>query len=435
MIHYSRRGHVRASLCRVVTLGGLVGALLWVHGCSRRSPTTERPPEPVVEPLAKQDVDAGRPVEAAQPTPHRWPPPQGEPHYPPGPLMFAGLVVEDPRDSEAPVHLYPMRLEGDQLEIGAAMDLPRRERGAYPAVAALSPDLLYVGRGKTVERHRPFTKGVKGLSVPVADTPTALSGVEDLCYVGFRGKVGMIDFLASEPAFSMVLDELYANKPVDYFVRLGNRYFVAVDDRVFPKFAALFEWQPMGRVVHRFTSGLPAHPNEGYTGAVAAGEVLVITATFGVMRSSGNRLYRCRVTDAAFDCRELEDSWPGHGLSLATGDDPAWPIRLVAGSQTSYWQGLGVIGQRIFIGAGRRGIIHLAVDSDEARLLDVGGQCLDLFAVGDRVVALVREGPDQGMDTSGGRRVLVIYHWDVGGQSLDMILRHPIPQELDSLER
>lgn len=65
-------------------------------------------------------------------------------------------MVVDQQDHEAPVHLYPMRLLGDQLEMGTPQKQPRRDRGAYPAVAARRPDDLYIGRGKTVGRQRPF---------------------------------------------------------------------------------------------------------------------------------------------------------------------------------------------------------------------------------------------------------------------------------------
>ena len=411
-----------------------LGLALCASGCSRRSPGPDRPQEPVEIPLTEPEVDASVPATKTPPRPSATPPPL-EPSYPPGPLLFAGMVVVDRRDHDVPVQIYPMRLNGDALETGEAIERPRGDRGRLPAVAAQSPETLYVGRGTTVERHQPFTKGANRLTARVEEAPTALFGVGALCYVGFRGKVGMIDFSTAEPAASMIRTDLYAHKPVDYFVRLGSEHLVAVDDRVFPKYGVLFAWAPEGRVVYRFTSGLPAHANEGYTGSVAAGDVLVIIASFGVMRSSGNRLYRCRVADEAFDCRELEDSWPGHGLNLAVREDPAWPIRFVAGSQTSYWQGVGVIGQRIFIGAGRRGIIHLPLESDEARAIEVGGQCLDLFTAGDRVIALIREGPDQGMDTDGGQRVLVIYRWDEGGGRLETVARHPVPHELDYLLR
>ena len=97
----------------------------------------------------------------------------------------------------------------------------------------------------------------------------------------------------------------------------------------------------------------------------------------------------------------------------------------LAGRTHSNWNGLGFLGDRVYIGAAERGILICRADmgdEDRAGRMKTGGTCLDLVVRGQRIYALVESG--QGKKASSS---LTILSRDETGSDLVLRATHPLP--------
>jgi hypothetical protein len=197
---------------------------------------------------------------------------------------------------------------------------------------------------------------------------------------------------------------------------------------VVPKYAFVFHLHPDRPADYRYTAQLPSGPNETYSDALVVDGDLVIVATFGVMTGPGNTMYRWPIKKSSDSESgdEFQEFQPEHRPGLAP--------TLLAGSDYTPWNGLGVIGEHLFIGAGTRGVQFGPVDGKPDRLHDVGGWCLDLVVLGGRLVALVADGElDLETYRVTGKRQIVVLEWDPEKDVLVEKERHDIEPALDAL--
>ena len=334
--------------------------------------------------------------------------------------------IEGPWWGEEPVKVHPIRVLGGSLEMGEVIEVDRPASSLAPATA-VHGEVLYLARGFEVERRRPFTSPPAVDARKVQEQPSSLLGTDAGCFVGLEGRVDYVDFSGSKPAVLRLHEDRSLAKPVDFIVPMDGG-LVAVDDQVVPKYAFVFHLHPDQPADYRFTAQLPAGPNEHYSDAVVVDGDLVITATFGVMTGPGNTLYRWPIKKSSDSesGEELEEFQPKHQPGLAP--------TLLAGSGYTPWNGLGVIGDRLFIGAGTRGVLFGHADGKPDRLHDVDGWCLDLVVMGGRLVALVADGEmDLEQRTVTGKRQIVVLEWDSGKEVLVEKERHDIEPSLDAL--
>jgi len=334
--------------------------------------------------------------------------------------------IEGPWWSEEPVVLHPVRVRSGALELGEAIEVDRPDSGRVPATS-VHGQVLYLARGSEVERRRPFASPASVDARKLQGQPASLLGSDGGCFVGLEGRVDYVDFSGSTPELMKLHEDPSLAKPVDFIVPMDGG-LVAVDDEVVPKYAFVFHLHPDRPAVHRFTAELPSGPNESYADAVVVDGTLVITATFGVITGPGNTLYRwpVRKSSDSESGEQLEEFQPRHRPGLAP--------TLLAGSTFTHWNGLGVLGDHLFIGAGRRGVLHGPVDGKPDRLHDVDGWCLDLLVIGERLIVLVADGEEdpETYRVSGARQILVL-SWDAEKESLVEKGRHDVEPALDSL--
>ena len=87
------------------------------------------------------------------------------------------------------------------------------------------------------------------------------------------------------------------------------------------------------------------------------------------------------------------------------------------------WNGLGTIDGHLFIGAGKRGILHMDMGEEDALLHDVGGPVVDLLVLSGRIIALVGQGG--GDRCADGQAVsLVILTWNAKDGSFTEVGHH-----------
>jgi hypothetical protein len=281
---------------------------------------------------------------------------------------------------------------------------------------------MYLARGTGVERREPFTAN-PATSVNLGQAPASLLGLGPGCLVGLEGRVDFVEFSGGKGKARTLFEDGQKAKPVDFLVPLGESAFVAVDDVVTPKYAFVFDLEAGSVAEHRFTAELPAGANERYLDVAVRGDELVITASFGVLDGSGNTLYRWSVEKREAAARPHEEFLPRSGLD----ESP----KLLAGDKMTYWQGLGMIGDHAFIGAGARGVLHTAIPVEDAALLDVGGYVLDLVVSGARILVLTAELVEKGDEVDLGQRHVVELAWD--GETLSEKGRHPLQVAIDWL--
>ncbi len=330
------------------------------------------------------------------------------------------------------VTLYPMKLAGGDLAVGEEIELPRGHKDHYPAMA-VDGHFLYAARGRTVERTAPFMDGPRLLSVKMDWVPTALFGYFDTCFVGSAGRVHRIDFTSTTPEASLVYNHGQDIKPVDFFLRFGKSWLIAVDDEVWPKFGFFLDLESNGEAEHRFTADFPTGANEEYFAAADGDGRLLIAATYGVMDGSGNRLYDCALEKTEVTCKETEE-WERRGGS---------ETQLLAGGELTYWNGMGILENRIVIGAGERGILHMPVDTPgrNALLQPLELGVFDLIVFGDRVVALVLDSRIGGKPAETDKweakekndRIIVVLKWDKEARSFKEESRHGLDVRIDAL--
>jgi hypothetical protein len=378
--------------------------------------------------------DVAQEAPAPPPLPEEKPFTAAEPNL--VPLFFAGIVgayADDP-----PVEVFPLKLEEGKLVAGKGIRLPRWER-TYPALSVEGPWLL-LGDGSSVERIAPFGGGGKKKTCKLEEQPSALFGYHDLCFVGLGGRVEKIDFSSDAPEAVPVHREEGYSKPVDFFTRVGGKWLVAVDDKVFPKFGFFFTFAPGGVAGHVFSASLPTGPNETYLDVASSGERFFIASVFGVQTGSGSKLYDCAVKGAGVECAES-----GEWFSRVGVNNPK--VSLLAGEKTTTWYGMGIVGSRIFIGAGERGILSMPLSTPGSGVLahPAGLACLDLVVMGDSIVALVladtvggkKAAGDVPFDEALGKndRLILVLSWDEQASKLVETARLEPKMRLDALER
>ena len=360
----------------------------------------------------------------------------GEPdHTQPEPLAEKAMSFDgEPSDlvvgmigepyEETPVNVHVLRITDRGVEVDLALALPRRDR-ELPA-AAVDGKHVYLARGTGVVRREPFTVE-PAPAVDMGQAPASLLGLGPGCLVGLGGQVSYVDFSDGKGVERTVFESKELDKPVDFLVPLGKDAFVAVDDVVTPKYAFVLDLVPGEVAAHRFTAELPAGANERYMDVAARGGELVITATFGVMHGSGNTLYRWLV-----EKKELAGIPHEEFLPRMAGDDDE-RTKLLAGDKMTYWQGLGLVGDHAFIGAGARGVLHADIPVKEAALFDAGGYVLDLVVSGDRIIVLTAQIVEKKGEVELGQRHVVELAWDADGRKLSEKGRHVLPVPIDWL--
>ena len=344
----------------------------------------------------------------------------------PGSTLVVG--IEGEWWSEEPVRIHPLGIAEENLEIGEVLTVDRPASGRIPATS-VHGEVLYLARGTDLERRRPLAPKAAVDTRKLVQEPASLLGTERGCFAGLEGRVDFVDFSGAKPGVRKLHEDPGLRKPVDFLVPMDGG-LVAVDDEVVPKYAFVLHLHPDRPAVHRFTAELPSGPNEAYTDAAAFEDTLVITATFGVMTGPGNTLYRwpIRRSSGRESGDQLEEFKPEHRPGLAP--------TLLAGGAYSPWNGLGIVGDHIFIGAGARGIQHGPARGTPGTLHDVGGWCLDLLELAGRLVVLVADGePEPGTSRVTGKRRILVLEWDGKAEALVEKARHDIEPPLDSLAR
>ncbi|MBW2260692.1 MAG: hypothetical protein JRG91_01870 [Deltaproteobacteria bacterium] len=388
---------MRAAAC-------IAAALIALSGCSRcgrttpgKEPSREPPPvEPLPAPALSFDGEASD--------------------------LLVGMIGEP--GQEDPVTVHVLRVTDRGVDVGQALAVPRR--GSELPAAAVQGKYLYLARGTGVERREPFTANPV-LSVNLGQAPASLLGLAPGCLVGLEGKVEFVDFSSGAGVQQTVFESEEIVKPVDFLVPLGTSAFAAVDDVVTPKYAFVFDLVPGKVAEHRFTAKMPSGPNERYLAVAVHGDELVITASYAVMRGSGNRIYRW-----SLDKRELA-GLPRTELQPRMAGDQDERVKLLVGDKMTYWRGLGMIGDHAFIGAGARGVMHMDVPATEIVLFDAGGYVLDLVVAGSRILVLTSELVEKKGEVALGQRHIVELAWDESEKKLVENARHVLTVPIDWL--
>jgi hypothetical protein len=328
------------------------------------------------------------------------------------------MGVRAERSAETPVVAYPIRLANGGFEVLGSIRLPRRGR-ELPAMT-VHGGILYEAVGRVVEKREPFADHGLVFSAELDEEPGALIGAGRGCIAGLVGRLDYVDFSTAEPeARTLYMDEK-VHKPVDFLVRLGKDRLVAVDDEVFPRYGMFFDLVPGDVLAHVATVDLPSHPNDRYMDVVEAGGLLVMTSSYAVMEGSGNILYRWDPAKMSLAGLPRVEHLPRMG-SPDSGD-----LDLLAGKTMTYWHGMAAIGDRVFICAQQRGLIHLDAGGGGAGLQNVGGSCMDVLAQAGRLVVLVDE---EGLDQS----VLLELEWREDEGRLVELARHKIGVAVDEI--
>lgn len=314
------------------------------------------------------------------------------------PRLVVGIEGMPWKEEPVTLHAFEV-LEKGLRAVKTYPDVIRRER-AFPAVS-VSGDILYLARGAYLERHAPLDPSAKPLVAELDDVPASLLCTRRTCFAGLEPRVVHVDFDRKSPKVRTIHEEDIFPKPVDFLVPSGD-LIVAVDDEVMPKYAFVLEREGT-RARHLYTTGLPSGPNETYMDAIAVDGTLVVTAQYGIMDGSGNTLYRWKIGRDPERSARLKEFFPEN----AEGMKP----RLIAGEESSFWNGLGAIERHLFIGAGTRGILHMEMGEEEASLHDVGGPVADLLVLDGRLVVLVGVGGG-GRCEEGQPVALVILTWN-----------------------
>ena len=330
------------------------------------------------------------------------------------------LVLQAVDQASGKLRLLPIDLGGAQPKPGALVEIPAlpvpRWAGHYRAVATHAGPLLLAAvpaepgsdpRIELVRRQldRPEETAQRLGLGQVRPVALHLVGKDGLL-VGATGLLGLLDLGARVPELRPLeqrdggaLGAARARKAYDLFARRGAR-LVALQDDSAPFFAEALELQCSGRVKPEDSWSLPGLENGSYTEAALDASELVLVAQYVAASGSGHLLARVplsrlgdpelanlRLNAGALGelpvAEELE-SEPGR----ADGEGP----KLVAGVRYTPWAGLGLLGDRILLGAGARGVLMLprTFDADSrAELVDVGGACLDLVVRGNGIYALV----------------------------------------------
>ncbi|MBW2260965.1 MAG: hypothetical protein JRG91_03250 [Deltaproteobacteria bacterium] len=327
------------------------------------------------------------------------------------PRLIVGFEGTPWKEDPVTLHAFEV-LEKGFCTAGTYSDVIRRER-AFPAVS-VSGTVLYLARGAYLERYEPLEPAAEPVIAELEDVPASLLCTGQTCLVGLESRVDHVDFGRRKPKVRTIHEEDLFPKPVDFLVR-SDGLIVAVDDEVMPKYAFVLELSASSRARYLYTTGLPSGPNETYMDAIAVDGTLVITAQYGIMEGSGNTLYRWKIGRDPERSSRLKEFFPEDPTGMKT--------RLVAGEENTLWNGLGAIDRHVFIGAGKRGILHMELGDEQALLHDVGGPVADLLVLSGRIIALVGQGGGERCG-DGHAVALVILTWNAKDGSFTEMGHH-----------
>jgi hypothetical protein len=329
------------------------------------------------------------------------------------------LVLQAVDQASGKLRLLPIDLGGAHPQPGALVELPAlpvpRWAGHYRAVATHAGPLLLAvvpaepgsdPRHELVQRRldRPDeTELHHGLGLV---RPVALHLVDkDGLLVGATGLLGLIDLAAQVPELRPLeqrdggaLGSGRARKAYDLFAQRGAQ-LVAVQDEAPPFVADELEIECSGRVRPEQTWTLPGLENGSYTEVALDASELMLAAQYVAPGGSGHLLARvplARLSDPELANLRLNAGMLGElpvveELDAERGASDGEGPKLVAGARYTPWAGLGLLGDRVVLGAGSRGVLVLprTFDADSrAELVDVGGACLDLVVRGHGIYVL-----------------------------------------------
>ncbi len=416
-------------------LGFVLGLVLVMAGCSRAAERTESPDQralPRGSAEVARDGGASPGPEASKQGASSTLGTEGTKRGDRRTWLVAGIAPAQDADMVA---VHPLRVGPGGVSVAKPVEasrLPGEREWALAQALSCRGDGLMVARGNVLMRRQPFVRSAEEQAVTLEEPATALLNLGQTALVGGQGRVQVVDFSRTPPRVSLLHDDNTLHKPVDFILELGRGRVLAVDDVVLPKVGFVFHRFPDDRLRFQFKGDLPSGPNERYVAAIADGNRLVLASRFGTRTGYGSRLYTCTVGHDAVQCDSATEM-------VAFRSKEA---KLLAGDTFSWWRGVALVSGRVFLAAGRRGI--LMVEGEKALEVGPRGACLDLVGLGDQVLALVAFGGGQETDTGlhgsgdskGGQRVLaVLIAWDSSAGRLVERWRSPVPSGIERLQR
>ena len=292
-----------------------------------------------------------------------------------------------------------MRLNHDtQLECSSPIQLPIPRATTQPSMPQLATsafgDRFYIARRDRIsqefilERHH-FFSDTKTISWNLGTLElTAILGMENTCLVASIGRLDRYDFnhtpvtrdwsfLPPEP------DQKLGH--VDTFTR-SHKHLVAIDNALLHKTAYVFELSSQPQLC--FWSSLPDYTNETCHQAALTNNKLAIRTSFFHRGGSGQRLL-------LFDIEQDSLITSAQAMEIRGVGMFRFGHRRLAGRMHSNWQGLGILGDNVILGAQERGIILCDCameDEDQAQRQKLGGVCEDLVVCNQKIYALVSSG-------------------------------------------
>ena len=313
-------------------------------------------------------------------------------------------------DGQGPLRVTPVALgEDGQLALGEPVEIGvtvRRDIDGRAWLAAVGGSWLYVARLRGPGRRQRFVIERWSLSgeptgphgrIELDVEPTALCATGERCLVASDCTVSLLDFSNGQgflaDRFDAPGDDSY-KRHFDALAVHGDIVF-AVDDVVVPKFVFVIRVVEGSWLEHLSTAPLPDYPNETYWCAAASEDHVAALSVFYHMGGGGQRLV-VFARDIDDLCRPrvvtefLEREEPG----FADEDRELGP-ELLAGDTPTRWHSAAIVGPRILIAAGARGLLHRTLTAGGRRQtaqLDLGGEVVDVVNAGDRACALVAAG-------------------------------------------
>jgi hypothetical protein len=261
-----------------------------------------------------------------------------------------------------------------------------------PFVATAGNRFCYVltrrGKGSRLARFEPFGDRQEPVVIHLEDlAPAALRELHSTLFIGEKGKVLAWDVSKKDARPEVIYQTEKRWKPkknTDAFALCGG-LLVAVDNVMSPKYAFVFRVSEEGPEF-LYTGNLPFGVNSQYFEAAGADGKLAILKRFGHRGGSGESVEFFTVTEEGIrEVRAFGEFYPREGRGAASE-----ARQLVPGDRSSF-HGLEFDGNRLLLGAGKRGLIIIPHDSKiKPSNVDLGGNCTDLVKRGPGLFALVQ---------------------------------------------
>jgi hypothetical protein len=335
------------------------------------------------------------------------------------------LVLLSYRDDQAEGHLVVASIDKPQFTLSSEVPLKatpwKNWEGHYKLVAAADATgwiSSYPGEAEGTwsfthqlftEEGPPHQKNVK------LEEVAGLHRIEDLALAGTNTRLGSIDLRTENSSFTEIKNRReFPYKAYDVFARSGN-LIVAVDDEVIPMFAEFLELDAKGTPKLVSSWSLPSIINGSFIDAIfeaSSGRhsgTLYLLANYGIITGPGQLIAALEVKDGklSFDSQTtLNSSGTGsesprvrEEFSDRTGPELKH-LGLVYGTERTTWNGMAPIRKQgklagIALAAKARGLLILPANfgpKTAAQAIDVGGECMDVQSVGERLFALVLKG-------------------------------------------